>query len=71
LRAIIQISNFCACGFHVETVSVNLIYSASEASKKKEKKECFEEHGNQFTKEYRNDVQNIGKYRKNRRFFRI
>jgi len=39
--------------------------------KKNEEKKCFEEHGNQFTKEYRNDVQNIGKYRKNRRFFRI
>ena len=25
----------CACDFHVETVSANLIWSASEASKKK------------------------------------
>ena len=62
---------FCACGFQVDTVSVNLIKNASKASKKKEKKKCFEEHGNQFTKEYRNDVQNIEKYIKNRRFFRI
>ena len=63
---------FCACGFHVETASVNFVYLKCERSdQKKEKKKCFEEYGNQFTKEFRNDVQNIGKYRKNRRFFRI
>jgi hypothetical protein len=61
---------------HISNVMLMQAYTFSYLSNTKVQKQyqnlnLFEFLGNIFLKKYRKNIQNIGEYRKNRRFFKI